>query len=80
MPIQRVHLHIKYIERSDELYITKDITKYVYSRLSMHDDERGQPSSKDGVLQIYIVTPEFGSETKKSGNKIKNKNRKKRGK
>ena len=78
MPIQRVHLHIKYIERSEELYKTKDITKYVYSRLSMHDDEREQPSSKDGVLQIHIITPEFKHETNKVTNNFKKKNGKKR--
>lgn len=78
MPIQRVHLHVKYIERSDALYITKDITKYVYSRLSMHDDEREQPNSKDGVLQVHIITPEFKHETKKTGNKPKKKSKKRK--
>lgn len=78
MPIQRVHLHIKYIERSDELYKTKDITNYVCSRLSMHDDDRELPNSKDGVLQIYIITPEFKNETNKVKNNSKKKNSKKR--
>ena len=59
---KRVHLHIKYVERSEEMFITQDLMKYAAKRLGITQEDNGDGSDADvkrAEIQIYVTHPEY---------------------